>query len=283
LRIFIPFSWDLDGVESKIEAVRSAMRQVLSTKGLMESRNEKQEPGAHIEGIVTDNIVLADPGRFLPRYAPAIRGYFASLMRNRSDAEDAAQDFFLRIMGKGFPHFTGGRGRFRDYLKTAIRNAARNYMKRTGRPPSNAYIVAALASAPIADQVLDQEFLAHWRWCLLQRAWASLRRYQGSSPGNLFHTVLQLEAKYPEEGSAQLAARASALVGYPLQVAAYRKQVSRARRLLARFLVREVRQTLDQPSEDDLDCELMDLGVWTWIQKWRESRCEKDRGADDRD
>jgi RNA polymerase sigma factor (sigma-70 family) len=245
--------------------------------------NEKQEPGAYIEGIATDKLDLADPGRFLPRYAPAIRGYFASLMRNRCDAEDVAQDFFLRIMRNGFPHFSGGRGRFRDYLKTAIRNAARNYMKRTGRPPSDAYIVAALASAPITNQVLDQEFIVHWRWCLLKRAWAKLRRHQGSAPGNLFHTVLQLEAKYPEESSAKLADRASTLVGYPLQVATYRKQVSRARRLLAKLLVREVRLTLHQPSDDELDCELMDLGLWTWIQKWREGGCDSDPGVDGRE
>jgi RNA polymerase sigma factor (sigma-70 family) len=249
----------------------------------MTSKSEKPEPGAYIEGIATDKVVLFDPERFLRRYAPAIRGYFASLMRNRSDAEDAAQDFFLRVMRKGFPRYSGGRSRFRDYLKTAIRNAARSYMKRTGRPASNAYIVAALASAPVADQVLDQEFLVHWRWCLLKRAWAALRRHQGSSPGNLFHTVLQLEAKYPEEDSAQLAARASALVGYPLQVAAYRKQVSRARRLLAKLVVKEVRLTLHQPSDDELDDELMDLGVWIWIEKWRESRCDKDPAADGRE
>ena len=249
----------------------------------MNSKREKPEPGAYIEGIATDKLDLADPTRFLRRYAPAIRGYFASLMRNRCDAEDAAQDFFLRIMRKGFPRYSGGRGRFRDYLKTTIRNAARSYMKRTGRPPSNAYIVAALASAPIADQVLDQEFIVHWRWCLLKRAWAALRKHQGSSSGNLFHTVLQLEAKYPEEDSAQLAARASALVGYPLQVATYRKQVSRARRLLAKLLIKEVRLTLHQPSDDELDTELMDLGVWMWIEKWRESECEKDSRADDRE
>jgi DNA-directed RNA polymerase specialized sigma24 family protein len=246
----------------------------------MKSRSE--QPGAYIEGIATDKLDFADPTRFLRRYAPAIRGYFATLMRNRCDAEDAAQDFFLRIMRQGFPHFSVGRSRFRDYLKTAIRNAARTYMKRTGRPPSDAYIVAALASAPVADQVLDQEFIVHWRWCLLKRVWAALRRHQRSSPGNLFHTVLTLEARYPEEGSAELAARASAVVGYPLQVAAYRKQVSRARRLLARLLVEEVRLTLHQPSDEELNRELMDLGLWIWIQKWREGGREKDRGADDR-
>jgi RNA polymerase sigma factor (sigma-70 family) len=249
----------------------------------MKSRDEKSGSGAYIEGIATDKFVLADSERFLRRYAPAIRGYFSSLMRNRCDAEDAAQDFFLRVMRKGFRHFSAGRGRFRDYLKTAIRNAALRYMKRTGRPASNAYIVAALGSAAVADQVLDQEFLVHWRWCLLSRAWAALRKHQGSSPGNLFHTVLQLETKYPEDGSARLAARASQLVGYPLEVAAYRKQVSRARRLLAKLLVNEVRLTLHQPTDDELDDELIALGVWIWVQKWREGRCEKDREAGDRE
>jgi RNA polymerase sigma-70 factor (ECF subfamily) len=233
----------------------------------MPSPAHDSQPSPFIEGIATDSLIFRDPGKFFLRYAPAIQGYFGSFIKNPEDAEDAAQDFFLRIMRRGFPGFAAARGRFRDYLKTAIRNAARSYMQRHRRRLNDSLALALLCPAPESELALDQQFIAYWRWCLVKRAWAALRQYQDSWPGNLFHTVLRLKVRYPEHDSVKLAARASALVGYPIQAAAYRKQVSRARRLLAELLVREVRTTLHDPSPEELEQELIDLGLWNRIRR----------------
>jgi hypothetical protein len=233
---------------------------------------DSQKSCSYIEGIATDWFVIDDPGRFFLRYASAVQGYFASLLKNPEDAEDAAQDFFLRIMRKGFAHFTSRRGRFRDYLKMAIRNAARTYMQRTVRPLSDAYLLALLTSSPEAELALDQEFIEQWRWCLVKRAWAALRKYQDSCPGNVFYTVLRLKARYPEEGSVQLAARASVVTGNSVGAVAFRKQVSRARKVLAELLVREVLQTLRRPSSEELEQELRDLGLWNRIRRANANR-----------
>jgi RNA polymerase sigma-70 factor (ECF subfamily) len=233
----------------------------------MPSPLQEPERARYIEGIATDWYVVSDPGRFFLRYAPAIQGYFAGLIRNADDAEDAAQEFFLRITQRGFPRFVAERGRFRDYLKTSIRNAARNYMQRTLRPISDAYALALLSSAPAAEASLDERWIAFWRLCLVRRAWSALKKYQEQAPGNLYHTVLRLEAKYSAEDSVQLAARATRLAGYVVQPAAYRKQVSRARRMLADLLIKEVSRTLRNPSPEDLQQELAELGLWTRVYR----------------
>ena len=78
-----------------------------------------------LDQITTVWSMLDDPSRFMMRYAAPIQSYVATLIHNRHDAEEIIQDFLVRVMNRGFAGATPGRGRFRDYLKTAVRNADR--------------------------------------------------------------------------------------------------------------------------------------------------------------
>jgi hypothetical protein len=100
----------------------------------------------------------------------------------------------------------------------------------------------------------------------LDRARQALEKHERRSPGNLFHTVLSLLAEGPPDDTKALAARTSALVGRPLRPEAFRKQVSRARRMLARLLVQEVARTLDDPTPERIKEELIDLALWEYIR-----------------
>jgi hypothetical protein len=53
--------------------------------------------------------------------------------------------------------------------------------------------------------------------------------------------------------------------GLPHSTAAFRKQVSRARHLLEKLIVKEVAQTLDDPTPEQLKEELIDLALWEYI------------------
>ena len=94
----------------------------------------------------------------------------------------------------------------------------------------------------------------------LERA-RRLEAHQRESPGNLAHTVLRLSVEHPDEDSDALAARASRASGRPLLPAAFRKQLSRARRLFAGFLVAEVAQTLEEPTAERVEEELAAVGI----------------------
>jgi RNA polymerase sigma factor (sigma-70 family) len=219
-----------------------------------------------LDDISTELVIVRDPAQFVMRYAPAIQKYFAALIKNRHDAEEAAQDFFLRVTQFGLVRTWDGPGRFRDYLKAAVRNAALNYLRRNRAPravDSSALQTAIPDSAPVAAH---QAWVTHWRQCLLDKACRALETHQGESPGNLFHTVLSMLVENPLERIETLAARTSALIGRPLQAVAFRKQVSRARRMLAKLLVKGVAQTLDNPTPEQIMEKLIDLALWGYIR-----------------
>lgn len=212
--------------------------------------------------ISTRWAVLKEPEQFLFRYGPAIYAYLQALLRNSHDVEEISQDILVRVVQEGFARADPERGRFRDYLKTAVRNAALNHLRRKRGVPLD---VAAFAAQP-GMAAVDAAWLADWHLCIFNKAWRSLESHQRRSPGNLFHTVLQLAVDHPEEDSVALAARATERVGRPIRADAFRKQLSRARRMFARLLVEEVEQTLEKPTRQDIEAELIELGLMLYVR-----------------
>jgi RNA polymerase sigma factor (sigma-70 family) len=223
-------------------------------------------PIVRLNEITTVWSVVHDPSQFVLRYSPAIQRYLAALIPNCHDREEVAQDFFVRVVRHGFFRACHDRGRFRDYLKTAVRNAARNFLRRKQvENPGDSGLFESLAD-DAAQSAAEQEWVDQWRRCLLGRACRALARHERQSPGNLFYTVLRMSADHPEDDTATLAARTSERIGRPIQAAAFRKQVSRARRLLALLLLQEVAQTLDDPTPEQVQEELIEVGLWKYVR-----------------
>jgi hypothetical protein len=229
---------------------------------------ENQEAGlrnTRLDEISTDWAIVRDPARFVMYYAPAIRRYLAALIRNPDHADEVAQDFFLGVVAHGFVRTRQAGGRFRDYVKAVIRNAALNFLhRRHAAKSADSSLLEAAAQRYQASA--DQEWMAEWRRCLLDRARRALKQYQARLPGNLFHTVLGMVVDNPLEDTKTLAARTSALIGRPLRAEAFRQQVSRARRTLVKFLLEEVTQTLDEPTAENVEVELIELGLWKYVR-----------------
>jgi RNA polymerase sigma factor (sigma-70 family) len=227
------------------------------------SPSGSRPPAPGLDQISTRWRLITDPEQFVLRYAPAIHKYLEALLKNAHDAEEVAQDFLLRSLQKGFVPPAELRGRFRDYLKVAVRNTALNHLRR--KKPSRA--AGPLDQAADAEpDAAEREWLAEWQRCVLDRAWQALDSHQGRSPGNLFYTVLRLSADHPQDDSATLAARATALAGRPLRADAFRKQLSRARRLFAELLVKEVALTLETATPGQVEEELSELGLLPYVR-----------------
>jgi hypothetical protein len=230
----------------------------------------EQEPAepvttGSLDQIETDWSLVHEPAHLVGRYAHAVNRYLHALIKNNHDAEEVAQDFFLWVSQHGFPRARQDRGRFRDYLKKVVRNYALNFLRR--RPLCAASPDLLHVPAPEhTDNVPDQEWVLQWRRCLLKRAWRRLHKHEQRSPDNLFYTVLHLCATHPHEDSRTLAARASLLCGKPLRADAFRKQVSRSRRMFAQFLVKEIADTLDKPAAHEVEDELVDLGLMVYVR-----------------
>jgi RNA polymerase sigma factor (sigma-70 family) len=222
-------------------------------------------PNSNLAEISTRWAIVGDPLQFVLRYATAIQKYLTAMVPNAHDADEIAQDFLLKMMERRFEHVSPDRGRFRFYLKQAIRNAVREHA-RWRRPTLVSNVdLAEYATDETADSLAEQQWVEDWRRCILDRAWTALESHQRRHEGNLCHTVLRLTAEQPDADSATLAGLAARQSNRPLSVEAFRQQVSRGRRLLATFIQEEVAATLERPVPDDVNEELLNLGLMEYV------------------
>jgi RNA polymerase sigma-70 factor (ECF subfamily) len=215
-----------------------------------------------IEDISTRWSAVSDPAQFVMRYGPAVVQYLEAILRDRHDAEEVAQDFLLRVVRGGLAGVDPERGRFRHYLKAAVRNSAIAHLrKRRSRPLSDAEAAGLADPGPTPEQEAERAWLDEWRQCVLNRVWRALETHERGSPGNLAFTALRLAAEHPGETSESLARRASERVGRALRADAFRQQLSRARKLFRRLLAEEVAGTLRNPTDEAVREELADIGL----------------------
>ena len=217
-----------------------------------------------LDEISTEWTIIKDPAQFVLRYGPAVQLYLVVLLKNRHDAEDVAQEFFIRITRHGFMHAHAATGPISRLPQSGGAHAL-NFLR--GKRSADTRIEAAAPSREL-QMAADQAWLAQWRRIILDRASAALERHERASPGNLFSTVLSMIVDHPGDDAKKLAERTSARIGKPMRADAFRKQVSRARRMLARLIVREVEQTLDQPTPEHVKDELIELTLWDYVRDY---------------
>lgn len=228
---------------------------------------DEPSPQVWLNQISTHWATLRNAEQFFLRYGPAIHNYLSALFRDPADAEEVTQEVLLRAVGHGFDRATPDRGRFRDYLKVTVRNAALTFLRRRRPVLLSDDSLAQLPATPDVGSA-DDAWLRDWQGCLLDRVWRALRLHEHQSPGNLAYTVLRLAVDHPEEDSPALAARVAQGSGRPLRADAFRKQLSRARRKFAELLLAEVAQTLEGPTPERVEEELADLGLLEYLREF---------------
>lgn len=224
---------------------------------------------ANLSQISTRWPLISDPVQFVFRYAEPIQRYLAAIIKNPHDTEEVLQDFLLRSFQHGFVPERIIHGKFRNYLKAAVRNAAISHFRRQDAARADSLDGKEhLLPDPAADAADEagQRWLEQWRQCLLDRVWQALDNHQRRTPDNLAYTVLRLIVDFPQEDSTSLAARASQIAGRPVRAAAFRKHLSRARRTFAQLLVEEVAKTLERPTSLSVEEELIEIGLMPYLR-----------------
>jgi DNA-directed RNA polymerase specialized sigma24 family protein len=199
------------------------------------------------------------------RYRRAVRGYLGALLQDDHLADEVAHDVLVRILEGRFAGADLRRGRFRDYLKRAVRNAAVSALRAAGRVRGTADAEQFADDLPAAAAP-EQRWLDECRLSLLEGATVRLAEYQRGHAGNVYATLLRLLAEHPEDDSARLAERLREATGQPYRADAVRQQVGRARRKFAQFLLDEVRRSLDEPTPDAVEAELTELGLMDYVR-----------------
>jgi len=206
--------------------------------------------------------------QLMERYQGAAYRYLLGALRDPDAADELFQEFALRLARGDFRRADPHRGRFRQFLKVALMNLVREYRKRrhrAGVPLDD--LKWQPAEDPAAECEEDQRWLATWREHLLERAWEALREEE-SRTGRPYHTLLRFRSEHEEASSADLAAHLNATLGpkEPWTEVATRKLLQRARGEFADLLVREVKDSMECHTPDELEAELIELELHSYCR-----------------
>jgi RNA polymerase sigma-70 factor (ECF subfamily) len=192
------------------------------------------------------------------RYSGAVHRYLLKTVREPEEVKELDQEFALRFLKGSFLKYNPKVGRFRDYVKGAVRNLMIDYYRqkeKTRRLDTDTEL-NVVGDSGLAD--LDQRIIDAWRDDLLDRAWNALGDFEQRT-GQPYHTVLRCRVINPKDTSAQMAEKLGPRLGRIITPGACRQLLQRARDKWAGSLIDEVKVSLKQPTRENVEEELADL------------------------
>ena len=198
--------------------------------------------------------------QLLERYGNAIRRYLMAALRDREAADEMFQEFALKFVQGKFKNVDPDRGRFRSFVKTVLyRMVAGHFRKQGNRKEVN--MVSQLGNefeSETPSAAFEERFFNTWRDDLLDNTWKALEAYELAG-GGPYYTVLKLRIRYPGLKTEQLAKEISNTLGRSTSPGAGRVLVHRAREKFAMLLIEIIADSLENPTSDAIESELIDL------------------------
>lgn len=215
------------------------------------------------------------------RYSGAVHRYLLGALRNADLASDLSQEFALRFLRGEFHRADPSRGRFRDFVKRSLRNLMISHLRSQARGP-RPVAPAAEPAAQDPEPDFDRAFLESWRRELMARAWQALADLQKRT-GQAYYTVLRCRVDHPDLRSPDLAAILTLQLGRAISAVGVRRALLRARQRFVEYLMEEVRTSLQDPTPEELEQELIDLDLHEYCRpalKRRGDPATEDEGPD---
>jgi RNA polymerase sigma factor (sigma-70 family) len=206
--------------------------------------------------------------RLMLRYSGSVYRYLLGAVRDPEAAGDLCQEFALRFLRGDFRRAAPERGRFRDYVKSALINLVNDHHRaQQAKPrhlPSGPGEPAARADVSLTS---DEDFVAGWRTELLNQTWAAL-----SEINPAYHAALLLRIENPDMQSGEIAGRLTEKLGRPITPENARKALQRAHAKFAELLLDQVAASLTDPSDAQLAEELKALDLLKYCRSALERR-----------
>jgi DNA-directed RNA polymerase specialized sigma24 family protein len=202
---------------------------------------------------------------FLPRYAAPVYRYLVGIAGDHDRAEELAQEFALRFVRGDFRHAHPDRGRFRNYVKAALRHLIAEWDRRRPAEDTLPPDSRLLLRTPAPERDDDVAFREAWRKDLLNRTWAGLER-DSAERGQLLYAALRLKADDPARTSLAVAGLLAEAHGRPFSADAARQLLHRAREKFAELLRAEVAATVPADDPAAVDDELAELGLLVYCR-----------------
>jgi RNA polymerase sigma factor (sigma-70 family) len=200
------------------------------------------------------------------RYAPAIRRYIGGILQQDDQADEIAQEVMLRMMRGDFAGADENKGRFRDFLKMALRNMVKTSWRKANRRQTVDLQAEQLPADE--DRALEEQWTATWRRNLLDNTWNRLHTDQAGITASHQFKALRMRVDFPEESSTELAKRLSSDVGERISSENFRQLLRRGRVRFAHHLIDEIRAGLGDESEERLQDELAELELLELVKDY---------------
>lgn len=198
------------------------------------------------------------------RYGPAIKRFLTGWLRNsgwpnaQELADDISQDLTVKLLERPFSNNPAKRGRFRDYLKRAVINHAYDALRQRVHDKKTIELDPEWLQSPDAEKGWRDEY----RRVFLDRVATLAAEVASGFP----HLILRLLAENNEDEAYRRAQGEATHRPAPSQDA-LRQQIRRVRLKIAPILIDEIRDGLDDPTDESVQAELAELGLWNKYTK----------------
>lgn len=192
----------------------------------------------------------------IERYGKAITRYLTAALRDPDAAAEVGQEFALCLLRGEFRAVTPEKGRFRSYVTTVLFHLIAKYRERQRKAPRTVAADNPALQGLVSSDDSSDEFAACWRDELLARTWNALAQAHGN-----YFAVLRCRANNPALASDELAMMLTKQLGQPMTAAAFRQTLGRARERFADLLLDEVARSVDPPTAERVEDELLELNL----------------------
>lgn len=196
----------------------------------------------------------------ISRYHDAVERYLRLKIKDQNLADDVLQEFWAKVLNHKLAGANETKGRFRDYLRTILHRLMVDHFrarKTTSLPPGE---------LPEPEQP-DKDYDSVWREVLIKRVWGRLELYEAGTKNNRYATILKLRVSDPDASIQDLVDKLNASSDQTFTAEAFRKTLQRARMKFFDLLIQELRETMANPTPEDIENELNDLGLGTLYRR----------------
>ena len=206
----------------------------------------------------------------LKRYGRCVYRYLLGATRNPDSADELSQEFAFRFIRGDLKHAHPTKGRFRDYLRVALRNLVNDYFRRRAIDAKVNTYGKTIEFKDYPFEMLESQFKESWRREVIQLTWNALESLEQQKQ-NYYFTVLRFRAENSQLNSTQIAAKLSLELDSEITPEWVRQKLHRARQKFGALLIDEVRKTVSDANPERLNEELAELKLLEYLPTCQQS------------
>jgi len=236
---------------------------------------------SHISRILTNPNVLQNPSSFFEVYQLPVRKFFMCLCGNANEADEQFQEFAVKFLSGAFDSFKPEKGRFRDYLKMALRNQVKRSFKKganfTVPIPEDMDAADPNALQPIENAMREFDTIEGEQ---IKQLVEDDMRADEQEGKNQFHSLLQFAIGYQKErlheytvSGGRSKIPVSAIVdfiqerfGETVSTDTAKQRMFRAKVMYASKMISEVSVRVTDPSHSAIHEAAQELGLAVYVE-----------------